>query len=132
MSGRKVKQERRVETVLPFREIDLTIVRQRMDNRTVLAVFQSSQFLACIYQDSNGYKRLSINRIGQKSDGSGRYEDGITWDTLQAIKSKIGLGSVWAVEVYPADAEVVNVSNMRHLFLLPEPPPFAWRTGVSS
>ena len=36
-----------------------------------------------------------------------------------------------AVEVFPADDQVVNVANMRHLWVLPEPLPFAWEKGLS-
>ncbi|WP_441316779.1 DUF7694 domain-containing protein [Halomonas sp. hl-4] len=31
------------------------------------------------------------------------------------------------MEVYPDDANIVNVSNMRHLWVLPEQPAFMWR-----
>lgn len=129
MSGRRAKQERRAESVLPFRSVDQAEIMRAWTegmNRP-LAVFQSSQFLAAIYKDPTGFKRLTVNRVGTKGDGSGRWDDDISWDTLQEIKSKIGLGDVWAVEVYPADDQVVNVANMRHLFLFPEAPPFAWR-----
>lgn len=34
-----------------------------------------------------------------------------------------------AGEVFPAESDVVNVANMRHLWLLREPPPFGWRRG---
>jgi hypothetical protein len=37
---------------------------------------------------------------------------------------------MWAVEIYPADGDVVAVANMRHLWLLPEAPAFAWRGAV--
>lgn len=43
-----------------------------------------------------------------------------------------GLADSWAVEVFPADADVVNVANMRHLWILPDAPAFAWRKGISN
>lgn len=51
----------------------------------------------------------------QHLDGS----DGITWDDLQWIKRAAGYGDREAVEVYPLDDDVVNVANMRHLWILP-------------
>lgn len=68
--------------------------------------------------------RLSVNRT-QLSGG--RWSENITWDELQRIKREVGYGTSDAVEVYPCDADVVNVANMRHLWVLAEPLPFAWR-----
>ncbi len=59
---------------------------------------------------------------------NGRWKDKITWDELQRIKSEIGRGEQWAVELFPADSQVVNVANMRHLWLLTKPPEFRWKT----
>lgn len=44
--------------------------------------------------------------------------DQITWDQLQTIKSELGFGDWYAVEVYPANADLVNDANMRHLWML--------------
>jgi hypothetical protein len=33
------------------------------------------------------------------------------------------------VEVYPPDEAVVNVANIRHLWLLAEAPAYAWNNG---
>lgn len=68
--------------------------------------------------------RITVNRT--ELAASGRWADGITWDQLERIKSEIGHGDRWAVELYPPDAEVVDVANMRHLWLLTEAPSFAW------
>lgn len=46
--------------------------------------------------------------------------DGISWDDLQWIKGAAGYRDREAVEVYPRDGDVVNVANMRHLWILPE------------
>lgn len=55
--------------------------------------------------------------------------DGITWDELQALKRQCGFGDRFAVEVYPADLDVVNVGNLRHLWVLQGALPFAWSAG---
>lgn len=69
--------------------------------------------------------RLSINRTALQG---GRWVDGITWDDLQRLKREAGYGSHDAIEIYPADVDVVNVANIRHLWVMPpDSLPFAWR-----
>lgn len=86
-------------------------------------VFLSADFLVQQYQENDGVIRLSI--CSTKRSGS-KWADGITWDQLQEIKRNIGFGDRLAVEVYPEDSRIVNVANMRHLFVLTERPSFAW------
>lgn len=45
----------------------------------------------------------------------------ITWDQLQHIKNEVWGPDVRAIEVYPAQGQVVNAANVRHL----------WRLGPS-
>lgn len=71
--------------------------------------------------------RLSILRTSLSGD---RWTDGIEWEDLQRLKAEAGFGRAWAVEIFPADGEVVNVANIRHLWLLPEAPAFAWHRSV--
>jgi hypothetical protein len=59
----------------------------------------------------------------------GTWVENISWDELQRVKNEVGYSMFWAVEVFPPEKEVVNVANMRHLFInfdgsIPE---FAWR-----
>jgi hypothetical protein len=74
-----------------------------------------------------GMLRLSVNRT--ELDASGNWKDGITWDELQAIKSAVGYGDRDAVEAYPKNVDVVNVANIRHLWILPNHAalPVFWR-----
>ena len=72
--------------------------------------------------------RLSILRT-TLDPKSGRWEDNITWDEIQRLKEEAGYGSAWAVEIFPAAGEVVNVANIRHLWILPAAPAFAWQKG---
>lgn len=90
-----------------------------------LAVWRSRKFLVQAYTGGAGTVRLSVNRTKRGIDG--RWLDGITWDELQTIKSKVGYADCWAVEVFPPADRVVDVANMRHLWLLTEAPVFAWR-----
>lgn len=90
-------------------------------------VWISGYFLVQEFLEDDDVIRLSINitSIGK----SGRWKDGITWDALQLIKAAVGYSERDAVEVFPRDFDVVDVANMRHLWILPEPIPFAWRNS---
>ena len=68
--------------------------------------------------------RLSICRTALDGD---RWQDGIAWEDLQRLKRECGYANRDAVEVFPSDADVVNVANMRHIWVLAEPVSFAWR-----
>ncbi|MEA3715886.1 hypothetical protein VBL48_16495 [Enterobacter hormaechei] len=88
-------------------------------------MWANSYFLVQEFQEGNGVIRLSVNTTSIAS--SGRWKDGISWDALQEIKSAVGYGDRDAVEIYPRNSDVVNVANMRHLWITPEPISFAWR-----
>lgn len=92
----------------------------------VIQVWRSNRYLVQVYAEPNGVRRLSVIRtlLGD----NGRFVDGITWDELQAVKAQAGFGDRDAIEIYPADADVVDVANMRHLWVLPEPFSLTWRT----
>ena len=90
---------------------------------TPLRVWLSTDYLAVLYeQRADGWLRLTVNRT--RRDHRGNWKDGITWDELQRVKNECLGEDAWCVENYPAQGDVVNVSNMRHLFVLPEPPGF--------
>lgn len=57
---------------------------------------------------------------------SGRWDDSLTWDELQAVKTDCGFGAWFGLEVYPRERDVVNVANMRHLWILEHPLPIGW------
>lgn len=95
----------------------------------LVGLFRSRDFLVQQYQEAEGIVRLSVLRT--MVDGAGEFQDGISWDELQAVKDGCGFADRDAVEVYPAAVDVVNVANMRHLWVLPEweRVSFAWRSG---
>jgi hypothetical protein len=72
-------------------------------------------------------RRLSINRVTLKDDG--HWEEGLSWDELQDIKHEIGFGDWYGVEIYPRDCDVVNVANLRHLWILAAPLSIGWFKG---
>jgi len=46
-------------------------------------------------------------------------KDGITWDELWNAKNALGFADHEAVELYPRVADLVNVANIRHLWVFP-------------
>ena len=90
-----------------------------MTNRPV-GVWRSRSFLVQVFNEGHqgGRKvtRLTVCRT-ELGDG-GRWKADITWDELQQIKRECGFGNCYAIEVFPRDRDVVNVANMRHLWVL--------------
>ena len=90
------------------------------------ACFRNRSFFVMLFMDDcdgTPYLRMSVNRTELDKDGG--WMGGMTWDELMAVKRGIGFGDLWMTEVYPPDEEEVNVANMRHLFLVKQPP-YAW------
>lgn len=85
-------------------------------------VWRSRDFLAQIYDGPT--TRISVCRT--TVDSKGEWREDISWDDLQRIKNECGFGEFWALEVFPPVGRVVNVANMRHLWLQLDAPPFAW------
>lgn len=99
----------------------------RNTNRSkIIEVWRSTDFLLTIYQEKDGIERLSVNRTKYDTK-TNRWAAGITWDDLQRLKEECGRGDKDAVEVYPASKDVINVANMRHLWVLPYNLDFIWR-----
>lgn len=90
-----------------------------------LEVWRSRNFLVQVFEEDNGVQRMSVLR-SRFVVHSNRWDDAITWDELQRCKQEIGRGDVYAIEIYPRDVDLVNVANMRHLWLLPQPLTIGW------
>lgn len=91
----------------------------------VLRLLRSRDFLVQIHQaKAPADVRISVNHSDVVG---GEWRDGITWEELQRIKRECGYGDRDAVEVFPSDIDVVNVANMRHLWVMLDPVSFAWR-----
>lgn len=101
--------------------------RYRSDPNAPLRVWRSRDYLVQEFRaEAPACVRLSVNRTTLTGD---RWNDNLTWDELQDIKAQCGYPMADAVEVYPPAGDVVNVANMRHLWVLREQLPFAWRKG---
>lgn len=55
---------------------------------------------------------VTLGHLWVEHDGS------ITWDQLQAIKCAVWGNEARAIEVYPAQSQIVNSKNIRHLWRL--------------
>lgn len=87
-------------------------------------VWRSRRFLVQVYQENDGVERLTISRTTALYND---WKDGISWDDMQQIKYECGRGDKDALEVFPAEKDVVRVANMRHLWVFPDQIPFVWR-----
>lgn len=87
-------------------------------------VLRSRHWLVQQDTSPSGFIRLAINRTTLGKDGM--WEAGITWDELMAVKREAGFAESWAVEVCPPDNAIVNVSNIRWLWILPSKPAFTF------
>lgn len=116
---RQMQQENRLQSPtlkeMPF---------NRATEKDPVRCWRSREFLVALYHDQ-GFDRLSINRAEIQNDGN--WKEYITWDEIQRLKGEAGFGDRWAVECYPPQSEVVNVANMRHIFLLPQAPEYGWK-----
>lgn len=96
------------------------------------AVWRSRHYLALQYPaPSVGFvevRRLTVNRVTVGNDG--HWDQNIPWEDLQRCKRETGHGDWYGIEVYPRERDIVNVANMRHLWLLSEPLAIGWFEGV--
>ena len=96
-----------------------------LDDPKRTRVWRSQRFLVQEFVEPRPVVvRLSVNRT--TLDGL-RWKEGISWDELQEIKNSCGYADADAVEIFPAQSDIVNVANMRHLWVMLEKLPFGWR-----
>lgn len=92
------------------------------------ALWRSRYYLAALYAVPAfmgvEVRRLTVNRVTLGRDG--RWDAGIPWEDLQLCKRETGHGDWYGVEIYPRDRDIVDVANMRHLWLLAEPLGIGW------
>ena len=116
------------DKLTPVNPDDWPEVKGVTSSRERLNVWISKEFLVQVFAEPADIIRLSVNRTGGSTFDGQRvhYKEDIGWDDLQRVKADLGYGECYAIEIYPAASLVVNVANMRHLWLLPEPLPIGW------
>lgn len=92
-------------------------------DRKRIEVWLSDEFLVQVFDEGHS-TRMSVNRVTRSNY---KWDDNITWDELQEIKCQIGRGQKYAIEIYPRDCDVVNVANMRHVWILKKALPIGWK-----
>lgn len=98
---------------------------ERGQLQNMVGVWVSSKFMAQAFDEGNGITRVSVNRT--MINDSGMWDDSISWDELMLVKREVGFGDRFAYEILPSDDHIVNVANMRHFWVFPEPLPFGWK-----
>lgn len=92
---------------------------------TRIHVYRSKYFLVQVYAMNGGMFRIAVARC--EIDKNGQFVEDITWDDMQMIKRQAGFSEWDGVELFPKDRDMINIENMRHMFVFPESLPFAWR-----
>lgn len=95
-------------------------------------VWHSRKFLVQMFEEEpfQGVETRRISVCRATLLECGRWEENLTWDELMQVKREIGFGEWYAVEIFPRDRDVVNVANMRHLWLLGSPLALGWFRGT--
>lgn len=132
-SGAQVRQLRRDNAKWPVALKEIPREHwppERVAGARRLRVMRSRSFLVQIFREHD-HLRLTVNRTDW-DETKKRWREDISWDDLQRLKAEAGYDDMWAVEIFPPEAEIINVANMRHIWVLPEAPLFAWRKDSSS
>lgn len=83
----------------------------------LIEAWRSSRYMVQVYQVTENIERLSICHLDFNDDFT-RWKDGISWDKIQRLKRECGRGDFEACEMYPIDSDIVDVANMRHLWIM--------------
>lgn len=102
----------------------------RDEDPTRFKVGRNRDYLVQLFYEPDNIIRLSVNKTILL--GNGRWDDGLTWDELQNIKFMAGFASSYAIEIYPSEDSIVNVANMRHLWILPKPLNIGWNQDIDT
>lgn len=78
----------------------------------LIELWRSSTFLVQVHEHNEAVLRVSTATVDKQ-----KIPDRLPWPVLQRLKREIGRGDWEAVEIFPADADQVNVDDMRHLWV---------------
>ena len=91
----------------------------------LIEIWRSNQFLVQIHMHNEVVERMSVATVDPQ-----KLPDKLPWDTLQRLKRECGRGDSEAVEIYPPDADQVNVDDMRHLWIMKNGMKFPFGFGL--
>lgn len=96
-------------------------------------VWASRTWTVMLYRSSDEIGGDEIRDEGIECRISVRRTDGgidISWTDLQKIKADIGRADRWACELFPTERDLVDVANLRHLWLYFGTPSFGWKKSA--
>ena len=127
-AAKQIRKENKFHPVEMRRLPDSSFESQKeRSTKPLIEVWRSRFYLCQIYAESEDVERISICQTILDT-ANRRWRDGMTWDDLRLVKFQVGRGDLDAVEIYPAEKDVVNVANMRHLWVFKkEPFALTWR-----
>jgi len=129
----KVSRKRRLKLkktnkTYPNNLVEIEISEEKQSQQpTLMRALRSRYYLVQIFEDGDVI-RMSVNKTDVNNDGS--WKENISWEDLQQLKRQAGFGARYAVEVYPRDIDLVNVANMRHLWILEKPLKIGWSKSI--
>lgn len=95
--------------------------------KNLVKVWENNRFLVQRYHEEHSIRLTVIKKeAAYFENGLPIWKEGITWDELQGIKDALGFYDSWFVEIYPPKEHIINVANMRHLWIITEPN-FGWK-----
>lgn len=109
--------------MIPFKMVEVPqsqwhCITEGNTRNDLLKVFKSERFLVQVRKQNDAI-RLSVNKVKYAIvNGKIHWVDGITWDELQEIKDQCGFRDTWLCEYYPPKDNIVNVANIRHLWVM--------------
>lgn len=122
MRKRLIQDNKRRPDILTMMDQTKWPEKWRLEN--MIEVWVSKRFLVQVFNENEGSLRVSVCRT--QIDDADAWMTNISWDDLMQIKRDIGRAQLCALEVLPADFDIVNVANMRHFWILKDPF-FGWR-----
>jgi hypothetical protein len=91
-----------------------TFVRhsERIDTSGRAVCYQNEHYAVAVYEPKDGITHMSVQRL----DGTPARD----WRDLQNIKNELVHPERSAIEVYPPESCVVDLSNTTHIYVLPK------------
>lgn len=86
---------------------------------SLLAIWRSRSYFVQLHKAARGVEQLVILRTN--IDNNGQWAGGIRHSEIQEIKRQCGFGHADAVELYPADKDMLDTEGARYVWLMPKP-----------